>query len=110
MSRSNSAIIRKAYEDFARGDIPAVFAVFDASITWHVPGHSHAVRGFSRTRSGRWFLPAHDGGFPEVAFSIDVHNVLAKGDLVIVLGNRQRTTKRGFGSISRSARLENEGR
>ena len=40
MSDSNSAIIRKAYEDFAHGDIPAVFAVLDAGITWHVPGQS----------------------------------------------------------------------
>ena len=40
MSESNSAIIRKAYEDFAHGNIPAVFAALDAAITWHVPGHS----------------------------------------------------------------------
>jgi uncharacterized protein len=40
MAESNGAIIRKAYEDFAKGNVPAVFAVFDASITWHVPGHS----------------------------------------------------------------------
>ena len=40
MIESNGTIIRKAYEDFARGNIPAVFAVLDASITWHVPGYS----------------------------------------------------------------------
>jgi hypothetical protein len=40
MSVSNSVIIRKAYEDFAQGNIPSVFAAFDAGITWHVPGHS----------------------------------------------------------------------
>jgi len=40
MDHSNSAIIRKAYEDFAQGNIPAVFAAFDQTITWHVPGHS----------------------------------------------------------------------
>jgi len=28
---SNSDIIRKAYEDFAQGDVPAVFAAFDPS-------------------------------------------------------------------------------
>ena len=37
MSDSNSVIIRKAYEDFAQGNIPSVFAAFDAGITWHVP-------------------------------------------------------------------------
>jgi hypothetical protein len=30
MGESNSVIIRKAYEDFAHGNIPAVFAAFDA--------------------------------------------------------------------------------
>jgi ketosteroid isomerase-like protein len=40
MSNSNAMIIRKVYQDFARGDISAVFAAFDASIAWHVPGHS----------------------------------------------------------------------
>ena len=40
MNQSNAAIIRKAYEDFAGGNIPAVFGAFDANITWHVPSHS----------------------------------------------------------------------
>jgi ketosteroid isomerase-like protein len=40
MTRSNAMIIRKAYEDFAQGNVAAVFAAFDPSITWHVPGHS----------------------------------------------------------------------
>ena len=30
MSDSNSVTIRKAYEDFAQGNIPSVFAAFDA--------------------------------------------------------------------------------
>src|SRR6516165_3211758 len=38
MTKSNAMIVRKAYEDFAQGNVPAVFAVFDPSITWHVPG------------------------------------------------------------------------
>ena len=36
----NASVIRKAYEDFAKGDIPAVLEAFDQSIAWHVPGHS----------------------------------------------------------------------
>jgi ketosteroid isomerase-like protein len=39
MREQNAVIIRQAYEDFAQGNIPAVFAVFDPKITWHVPGH-----------------------------------------------------------------------
>ena len=57
MSSSNS-IVRKAYADFARGDVPAVFAVFDPAMTWHVPatarcrdytGHAQIGGFFQRT-------------------------------------------------------------
>ena len=84
MGESNAAIVRKAYEDFAHGDIPAVFSAFDAAITWHIPGHSplsgdytghDQIKGFFRRTMEL------SGG----VFSIDVHNVFAEGDLVVVL-------------------------
>lgn len=40
MSASNAAIIRRAYEDFTQGNIPAVFDALDRAICWHVPGRS----------------------------------------------------------------------
>ena len=84
MGEPNAAIIRKAYEDFVHGDIPAVFAVFDPAITWHVPGHGplsgdlvghNAIAGFFQSTMEL------SGG----TFSIDVHNVLANDDLVVAL-------------------------
>jgi len=33
MDESNGTIIRKAYEDFAKGDIASVFAALDPAIT-----------------------------------------------------------------------------
>jgi uncharacterized protein len=84
MDTSNAAIIRKAYEDFARGNIPEVFAAFDASIIWHIPGHSPLsgdYRGHERVRSFFNRTMELSGG----AFSIDVHNVLAEGDVVVAL-------------------------
>jgi ketosteroid isomerase-like protein len=84
MGDSNGAIIRQAYQNFARGNIPAVFAAFDPGITWHVPGHSPL--------SGD--LEGHDqiGGFFQRtmelsggAFSIDVHHVLSADDVVVAL-------------------------
>ena len=62
MGESNSATIRKAYEDFAHGNIPSVFAAFDTGITWHVPGHS-PVRRLYGPRSDRRLFSAHDGAF-----------------------------------------------
>ena len=84
MAESNGAIIRKAHDDFSKGNVPAVFAVFDAAITWHVPGHGPL--------SGDYTGHAQVGGFfqrtmelSQGAFGIEVHNVLADGDVVVAL-------------------------
>ncbi len=84
MGESNGAIIRKAYDDFSRGNVPAVFAVFDAAIIWPGPGHGPL--------SGDYTGHAQVGGFfqrtmelSQGAFGIDVHNVLADGYVVVAL-------------------------
>lgn len=84
MSDTNSVIVRKAYEDFAQGNFPSVFAVFDAGITRRVPGHSPLSSDYTgHDQIGGFFQRTMElsGG----AFSIDVHNVLAENDLVFVL-------------------------
>jgi uncharacterized protein len=84
VSASNVAIIRKAYDDFAQGNVPAVFAVFDPAITWHVPGHSPISGDYKgHDQIGGFFqrIMELSGG----VFSIDVHHVLADADLVVVL-------------------------
>jgi ketosteroid isomerase-like protein len=84
MREPNGTIIRKAYEDFARGNIPAVFAAFDASITWHVPGHSPLSGDYvGHEQIGKFFQRTME--LSASTFSIDLHNVLAKDDLVVVL-------------------------
>ena len=40
MATVNAELIRRAYDAFANGDIPAVLAIFSPDITWHVPGRS----------------------------------------------------------------------
>jgi uncharacterized protein len=39
-ANDNAALIRRGYDAFARGDIPAVLEVLATDITWHVPGRS----------------------------------------------------------------------
>jgi uncharacterized protein len=66
MIPTNSTIIRKAYDDFANGNIPAVLEAFDTSITWHVPGHSplsgdykghdEVIGFFKHIGTVRWYL------------------------------------------------------
>lgn len=84
MGDSNGTIIREAYEDFAQGNIPAVFAAMDPAITWHVPGHGPLSGDYTgHDQVGRFFQHTMDlsGG----AFSIDVHSVLGEDDLVVAL-------------------------
>lgn len=84
MGGSNAAVIRKAYEDFAHGNIPAVFAAFDAGITWHVPGHSPLSGDFTGyDQIGGFFRRTME--LSKGAFGIDVHTVLADDDLVVAL-------------------------
>jgi len=84
MGEQNAVTIRKAYEDFAHGNIPAVFAVFDPKITWHVPGHGPLSGDYTgHDAIGGFFRRTMElsGG----TFSMDVHNVLADDDVVVVL-------------------------
>ena len=84
MGEQNAVTIRKAYEDFAHGNIPAVFAVFDPEITWHVPGHGPLSGDYTgHDAIGGFFRRTMElsGG----TFSMDVRNVLADDDVVVVL-------------------------
>jgi ketosteroid isomerase-like protein len=92
MARSNATIIRKAYEDFAQGNVPAAFQAFAPSITWHVPGHSPLSGDYrGHDQVGGFFQRTMElsGG----KFGIDVRNVLEEDDLVVVLAtvNAQRS-------------------
>ena len=84
MSNPKATVVHKAYQDFAQENITAVFAVFDANIAWHVPGHSPLSADYSgHDQIGGFFRRTMElsGG----SFSIDVHKVLAEDDLVVAL-------------------------
>lgn len=87
MHKSNREIIHKAYEDFARGDVPAVFAVFavfDPGISWHIPGHGPLSGDFTGPdQIGAFFQRTMErsGG----TFRIDLDRVLAVEDVVVAL-------------------------
>ena len=84
MGESNAAVIRKAYADFAKGDIPGVFSAFDPAITWHVPGQGPLSGDYKgRDQVGEFFQ--HTMELSGGNFRIDVHHVLAEGDLVVGL-------------------------
>ena len=84
MIPTNATIIRKAYDDFGNGNIPAVLEAFDTSITWHVPGHSPLSGDYKGHDEVVEFFK-HTLALSAGTFAIEVHHVLAEEDVVVVL-------------------------
>ena len=84
MAPSNAALIKNGYEAFARGDLQGAFAVFAEDILWHVPGRgplSRDYRGHAEVLGFfQHFMELSDG-----TFRIEIDDILAKGDRVVVL-------------------------
>jgi ketosteroid isomerase-like protein len=92
MAESNAEILRAGYEAFARGDVPAVLALFSEEIAWTVPGRNPL--------SGEY--KGHDGvgGFFQAlgersngTFHLEVHDLLDNGEetvVVLVTENAER--------------------
>ena len=84
MNPTNATIIRKAYQDFAKGDIQAVLEKFSPSIAWHVPGHSPLSGNYKGHDEVVGFFK-HTMELCGGNFAIEVHHVLAEEDVVIAL-------------------------
>jgi uncharacterized protein len=84
MSQNDATIIRKAYGDFAKGDIPAVLEAFDAEIDWHVPGHSPLSGDYKGHEEVVGFFQRTLALCAGI-FAIEVHHVLADDDVVVAL-------------------------
>jgi len=83
-AQANGALIRSAYEAFSRGDVQKAIASFAEDILWHVPGRGP----LSRDYRGHAEVLGFFGHFMELSggtFRVQVDDVLAKGDRVVVL-------------------------
>ncbi|HEY1926160.1 MAG TPA: nuclear transport factor 2 family protein [Caulobacteraceae bacterium] len=81
---ANTTLIKNAYDAFGRGDVPGVLALFADDILWHVPGRgplSGDYRGHAEVVGFFERFMALSGG----TFRIQVDDVLAKDDKVVVL-------------------------
>jgi ketosteroid isomerase-like protein len=84
MTAQNAELIRRGYDAFARADLPTVFDIFDQDITWHVPGSSPLSGDYKgHGEVGGFFARTMElsGG----TFAIDIQDVLAQRDQVVVL-------------------------
>ncbi len=84
MTAQNAELIRRGYDAFARADLPTVLEIFDQDITWHVPGSSPLSGDYKgHGEVGGFFARTMElsGG----TFAIDIQDVLAQQDQVVVL-------------------------
>ncbi len=84
MTAQNAELIRRSYEAFSRGDLAAVFGNLSQDITWHVPGSSPLSGDYKgHDQVGAFFAATMElsGG----TFTIDVEDILAQQDRVVVL-------------------------
>jgi hypothetical protein len=76
--------IQTGYEAFGRGDIPAVLALFDEKIAWHITGRSPLAGTYTGHEEVVGFftqLVERSGG----TFTLETHDFLASDDHVVVL-------------------------
>jgi ketosteroid isomerase-like protein len=80
----NGTLIRSAYDAFSRGDLQGAIATFAEDIFWHVPGRGPLARDYRGHAEVLGFF----GHFMELSgatFRLQVDELLAKGDRVVVL-------------------------
>jgi ketosteroid isomerase-like protein len=91
---SNTSLLRSAYESFARGDVPAVLALFDDGIVWNTPDSVE----FGGTYNG----PAGVGEFfshlPEhyAELSVMPDRYVEQDDTVVAIGTHHGRSQAGI--------------
>ena len=81
---TNAELIGSAYAAFAAGDVPAVLAVLDAEITWHVPGRS-PLSGTYRGHQGVLEFFGRCEQLSDGTLRVEADDILALGDRVVAL-------------------------
>lgn len=80
----NAQLIKDGYTAFGKGDIAAVLAIFADDIAWHVPGRSPVAGDYHGGQEVvAFFGQLQDRS--EGSFRIEIHDVLASDDHVVVL-------------------------
>lgn len=84
MPQANAEIIRRAYDDFAAGDIPAVLQMLAEDVTWHVPGTS-PLSGDFKGHDGVLDFFGRCRELSDGTLDIRADEMLADGERVVVL-------------------------
>jgi uncharacterized protein len=84
MQHPNAKILEKIYNDFAKGDIPAMLAACDDKVTFEVKGKGKLAGKFTKADVGQKFF----GKIAEIAgsdYKLEVHDILASDRHGVVL-------------------------
>jgi uncharacterized protein len=95
MSQQDVETMRRAYDAFNRGDVPAVLQVFDEAIEWHEPGGGNAPSGTFRgpqSVANDVFATVQQN-FEE--FTAEPQQFIDSGDHLVVVGRFRGRSKSG---------------
>jgi uncharacterized protein len=93
MAHSNEELVRRGIDAFGKGDMDTVRETFAEDIVWHSPGRNAFAgdyRGIDEVLGQFGRLFEETGG----TFSLEIHDVLANDDHVVVLA-RARGERKG---------------
>ena len=96
-AQQNAELIRSGYEAFSKGDMETVAKLFAPDIRWNISGRSQ----ISGTYTGQDEVFAFFGKLMELTentFSVEIHDLLASDDHVVVIVKESGT--RNGNSIS----------
>ncbi len=92
---SNVELLRKAYQDFAEGNIEAVVAIFHPDIEWnncqglpHISGDGVSIGPNAVVQENLAPIPEHFEGF-----HIEIQELFGCGDKVVMVGYHQGVWK-----------------
>lgn len=84
IAAANAEAVRRGYDAFARGDIPAALEVLHPEITWHVPGRS-PLSGDYHGHPGVLEFFGRCQELSAGTLRVKPDEILADGDRVVVL-------------------------
>ena len=80
----NTALLRKGYEAFAKGDMAILTELFSENVVWHTPG-SNPLSGEHRGRDAVFAMFARIAELSGGTLRIEVHDVLANDEHAVAL-------------------------
>lgn len=92
-AQDNAEVIRSGYEAFSKGDMDTVAKLFDHGIRWHVSGRSQLAGTYEGHDAVFGFF-TRLMGLTGNTFAIEIHDLLASEDHVVVLA-RETATREG---------------